>query len=1203
MYNFVLFLSWIVHRHINNPDSLINFVTVRNCLYTLICLLMPLFVASGKDRLPGVFLSEKDGLSSNWVHCCIQDSRGFLWIGTSEGLDLYDGQLVRSFGHATYSLLEADGKIWSGTENGLWTYSIDSGEFLPFEAVTRYGVNIVSRVNALKITDGTVVWAGTDGQGVFLYNTTNGSLVQHSIQTPYVHKILSSPDGRVIVVDKEGVGHLYSAKGDYIMPIGERVRIQKDTLRDREGNCWIPTEDQGLLKITREDSEMETFSLPATGASIPSKGRIPLAEDADGCIFMGIHNILYTLEYGRGEIRRCSNFSTRGEITRLLYSPEGLWIGTDSDGIFLYNPVKKTVKHYQTGAKTQVLYRTSKGELLVGTNLGIFSFSPDNDNFFPSLNRKNIRIVIDGKPPVDASLKEFELVSQSSVVAMCEDRGHYLYMATSNRGLFRMDMITRGWEHLVTSAGSTDNLPWKDITTLFRSGDGVIWCGTAGDGLWFLPQGSLTFRHYSSEDRRLYKSEIDDIAEDRDGNLWLCTASSLLKLNTSTSTVTPFNIKASSIIYASSGKLWTGRQDALVAFLPEQFYPQHLTSNTVIREMTVGDSTLFIPPGGRSVRLSYKNNRFSLRLASLSYSNPSQNLYTWQLKGFDRDWNSPSASPIVTYTKVPPGDYVFQVQDCDDRIHITISPPWWRSTWVIVFYILAAAAILFMLLYYWQGRINRRYATLMKTQEEEREKALYKQRIRFFMGLVHEIRTPLTLIRLQHEKDAPGANDTITRNLDYMQETINRILTYDKQASGNIEMILTRLDLREVVASISGTFADSAASEGIQLITDLGEEVVPVSADEDMISKILTNLLSNALKYTKDRISISVSRDGADAVISVTDNGPGVREDQREKIFEMFYTPPDDPIAETSGIGVGLAYARQLANAHGGSIIVENAVPNGASFVFRMPALDESLSEPKAPAERMRSSNDRRLTILVVEDNRELRETLRSDLSAWYDILTAANGEEALGWIEKDSVDLVVSDVMMPVMDGLQLCRHIKSQISYSHIPVILLTAKVSLDAKSEGMESGANAYVEKPFSIRQLHGQIENLIALRENFRESVARGDLAQPEVQGPEADFIRSINDSIERQISEENFSIEALAYDMAMSRTNFFRKFKALTGITPNDHLKNYRLDKAADLIRKGARINEAAESVGFSSSSYFAKCFKARFGVLPKDYLK
>ena len=204
MYNFVLFLSWIVHRHINNPDSLINFVTVRNCLYTLICLLMPLFVASGKDRLPGVFLSEKDGLSSDWVHCCIQDSRGFLWIGTSEGLDLYDGQLVRPFGHATYSLLEADGKIWSGTENGLWTYSIDSGEFLPFVAVTRYGVNIVSRVNALEITDGTVVWAGTDGQGVFLYNTTNGSLVQHSIQTPYVHKILPSPDGRVIVVDKEG---------------------------------------------------------------------------------------------------------------------------------------------------------------------------------------------------------------------------------------------------------------------------------------------------------------------------------------------------------------------------------------------------------------------------------------------------------------------------------------------------------------------------------------------------------------------------------------------------------------------------------------------------------------------------------------------------------------------------------------------------------------------------------------------------------------------------------------------------------------------------------------------------------------------------------------------------------------------------------------------------------------------------------------
>ena len=226
---------------------------------------------------------------------------------------------------------------------------------------------------------------------------------------------------------------------------------------------------------------------------------------------------------------------------------------------------------------------------------------------------------------------------------------------------------------------------------------------------------------------------------------------------------------------------------------------------------------------------------------------------------------------------------------------------------------------------------------------------------------------------------------------------------------------------------------------------------------------------------------------------------------------------------------------------------------------------------------------------------------MQEDLSSYYRILTATDGAKALAILEEEDVDIVVSDVMMPVMDGLELCRKIKGNMAYSHIPVILLTAKVSVSDKTEGMTSGANAYVEKPFSLRQLRGQIDNLIHLREAFRKAVAEsGELPKEAPQGPDTDFINAINASIEKQIAEESFSIETLAYDMAMSRTNFFRKFKALTGGTPNDYLKNYRLTRAAELIRGGARINETAEKVGFTSSSYFAKCFKQRFGVLPKD---
>ena len=1204
MYHFVLLWFRFILEGNNKTDSLINFVSksMKKVLALLFCIIPSILgMMAGEPNPTETFLSEKNGLSSDRVLCCMQDSRGFLWIGTASGLDLYDGQQVLPFGHASYCILEVDGKIWSGTENGIWIYAADSGDYSRFTEVTRYGVNIISRVNALSFSEDSVVWIGTNGQGIFLYNTKTGNLTQHSTRTPFVEKIVANQNGRVLVVDKDGLGHWYSGKGDYLKPSGEKISAVTDTLTDREGNKWIPTPDRGLLRISREDSEIEIYPVAGVSPDMPN-GQVPIAEDLDGCIFIGLNNKLYVLSHGSNDMTLCGNVSPHGHITRLLNTPDALWIGTDIDGIYRYEPEEKTVRHYHTGANTQALYRTAQGELLVGTNLGLFAFNPSEDRFYPLLNRKNIRIVIDGQPPRGASLKEFELVSQSSVVAMCEDSGHYLYMATSNRGLFRMDTVTRGWEHLVSSSGSSDNLPWERIVSLFRGSDGTIWCGTSGDGLWRLQQGSLTFKRYGAIDKRLSESDIYGMAEDNEGNLWISSSTGLWSLDPSGTGVTPFNIKSGSVLYAADGRLFLGRQDALLSLFPGKLSAHKIIPNTVIREMRVGDSTLFIPPGGRSVQLPYEKNSFSIRLAALSYSNPLQHYYSWQLKGFDRDWNTPSASPSVTYTNVPPGDYVFQVRDCEDTIHLTIRPPWWWSGWAVSLYVLfGVSAVVFMLMY-WQKRINRRYETLMKEREEEREKALYKQRIRFFMGLVHEIRTPLTLIRLQHEKDSPRSDDTITRNLDYMQDTINRILTYDKQSSGDIEMILTRLDIREVVSSITGTFVESAASEGIKLDTILADDEIPVNADEDMLSKILTNLLSNALKYTKDHITVSVTSDMDNAVISVTDNGPGVRKDQREKIFGMFYTAPDDPVAEVSGIGVGLAYARQLAQAHGGSIDVEDAVPGGASFVLRIPLLKQASSSSVEPVKVKADSKDR-LTVLIVEDNRELRETLQEDLSAWYNIISASNGEEALARLEHEYVDLVVSDVMMPVMDGFQLCRSIKSQISFNHIPVILLTAKVSLDAKSEGMESGANAYMEKPFTIRQLHGQIDNLISLRESFRQSVTSGHFSGTSQFGPETDFINSINDSIEKQISEESFSIEALASDMAMSRTNFFRKFKALTGITPNEYLKNYRLDRSSELISKGARINEAAESVGFTSSSYFAKCFKNRFGVLPKDYLK
>ena len=1143
-------------------------------------------------------LSENEGLSGNNVRCCFQDSRGFLWLGTDRGLNQYDGNSVKLFPRATCCLAESGGIIWVGTEEGLWTYSHEDGKFSHFKGVTAYGVNIISRVNDIAVTRDGLIWAGTEGQGLFLYDTVSGELVQRSVRTPFVERVFPAPDGRIIIADKDGTNHIYSSKGDYIRTTLEALPVRSDTLIDREGTRWIPTSDRGLLKITAADRGTMTFPFP-DGAAVD--GIVTLAEDPEGTLIIGNGESIYTLSQGQDKCTLWGNISPHGHITQVLALPGEIWVGTDTDCICRIVKAGKSIRHYHTGGTVNVLYRTGRGTLMAGTNLGIFSYNTTEDRLSKDLNRKDIQIVIDGKKPDGSYPKEFEVVSQSSVVAVCEDAsGHYLYLATSNRGVFRKNLFTNAWEHLVSSGASRETLPWNKITLLFRSGDGTVWAGTDNEGLWSMDPEDLSFKILTPLNPKLRESRVFSMTEDGAGNLWICTSSGLWRMNPRSGAEEQYNIKAESIIYGTDGKLYMGCRDGVISMLPQTKLTQEMQPPVVIRELAVGDSTVYIPPGGKKITLSHLQNSFTISLAALSFTDPSHNLFSWQLSGIDPDWTTPSNTAAASYSRVPPGEYLFRVQGCDDSLRITIRPPWWKSAWAISLYIIMAVVAFVLILLYWQRRMALRYSAIMKKQEEEREKALYKQRIRFFIGLIHEIRTPLTLIRLQHEKDRPGADDAITRNLDYMQNTISKILTYDKNASGDIEMSKRHVDLRETVSSVTATFKDSAASENIELTCNVGDTPVPVNVDTDMITKILTNLLSNALKYTKDRITITVGMEKDDAVVSVSDNGPGVRKDRRDKIFGMFWTDPDDKVAQSSGIGVGLAYARQLAEAHGGSLIVEDAVPEGASFILRIPVSKDTDARESLPAAATPSSRER-LKVLIVEDNRELRETLSARLSEWYDILTAPEGRTALNLIEEKEVDIVVSDVMMPVMDGFELCRSIKGQLAYSHIPVILLTAKVTLEAKSEGMESGADAYVEKPFSIRQLRGQIDNLIRLRESFRRMVTGDTVGREVPSGPEAGFIRAINESIEKQISEEDFSIEGLASDMAMSRTNFFRKFKALTGITPNDYLKNYRLDRAAALIRSGARINEAAESVGFTSSSYFAKCFKARFGVLPKDY--
>lgn len=556
-------------------------------------------------------------------------------------------------------------------------------------------------------------------------------------------------------------------------------------------------------------------------------------------------------------------------------------------------------------------------------------------------------------------------------------------------------------------------------------------------------------------------------------------------------------------------------------------------------------------------------------------------------------------------------------------LRIIITPPWWLSIPAYITYALALFFIIGYITYRWRMHVKRKYHQMMEDFRITQDKEIYKQKISFFINLVHEIRTPLSLICLPLEKLRDGKIEEhgkhltlIEKNVSYLLEITNQLLDFQKIENKKMKLDLKRHDINAIIKDIAEQFKDAASIKGLELFVSLPAPEMEAIVDNDIIRKIMVNLMSNALKYAASMIELSLKESDGHIVICVSNDGPRIPEGQKEKIFQIFYQIPDDK-KQMPGTGIGLAFSKSLAESHQGTLSVENLPSSGCSFILSLPLkratekLPETESHPESEGFEpdLPQTKNKRHTVLIVEDNIELQNEIREALEQWYKVYTAGNGKEALEKLEtNDATDVIVSDVMMPEMDGIEMCRHIKTNLTYSHIPIILLTAKTNLESKTEGMENGAEVYMEKPFSIKQLHNQIENLLKLRLAFHELMLRSagtthETPISEYIQSECDitFMKEVDTALTKHLDEESFSVDNLADAMNMSRTNFYRKLKMLTGMAPNIYIKNFRLNQAAELLAQNMRINEVMLRVGFMAPSYFAKCFKAKFGKLPKEY--
>jgi signal transduction histidine kinase/DNA-binding response OmpR family regulator len=707
----------------------------------------------------------------------------------------------------------------------------------------------------------------------------------------------------------------------------------------------------------------------------------------------------------------------------------------------------------------------------------------------------------------------------------------------------------------------------------------------------------------------------------------------------------------------------------IVTFRPEDLPTNVSAGRVILTDFRVFENPVSLPEPinrMRGVTLSHDQNFFSFRFSALEFLRTDKVNYAYKMEGFDRDWVQAGSRAYAGYTNLDHGSYVFQVKATDadgvwsdsvTTLSVVVHPPWWETPWAYSLFTLVIISVLYGAWRYDRRRVQLRHQLEMKGFEARKLLEVDQLKTRFFANISHECRTPLTLIlgpagKLRSRLSDPDARrdlETIERNANSLLGLINRLLDLSKLDAGRMVLQVCPMDLVPLLKRLVASFASLADRKRVTLVFDPHDHELVACVDQEKLETIVINLLSNAFKFTDTGGEIVVMlrrRSGTNQTagdtmenttetgwveISVTDTGVGIPEEKLEKVFDRFYQVDGSSTRTTGGTGIGLSLAQELVELHRGTIHVASKVGEGSTFVVGLPLGKEKYAPDQIvqPAPGLARETDRSLPlaaevrgveedeggtaggppsapiVLIVEDNAELRRYIREYLENDYRVAEAADGVEGLDRAFSMLPDLVITDIMMPRMDGVELCRRLKNDDRTSHIPVIVLTARASGESKMEALETGGDDYIIKPFEVEELVVRVRNLIEtrreLREKFRENIVLqpGDIA---VTSSDARFLKRLMESIERHMAEPDCDTQSLARDVCMSRMQLNRKLKALTGHSTHEFLRAQRLKRAAQLLHHhGGNISEVAYEVGFASPSHFAQAFKEQFGVSPSDY--
>jgi len=1202
-------------------------------------------------------------LDHNEVTTVFKDNKGNIWLGTNgKCLNKYD-QATNSFnrilidvssdfilGHLPKIFIEDfDGDFWIGNDLSKMVVWNKSENIFEIRNIVENSIPIFD----IYIDSKGVFWITTDGYGIFLYDKKLGILkhLEHDENNQF-----SIPNNQI-----------------------------SSALEDKAGIYWLSTYNEGICKLVLSKSNFKHyFHKPGVVNSLSSERAQSVIQDDDGRIWIGtdggglnlFNQDTETFQHFLAD-EADENSLSSNKITYLEKSCNNyLWICTWDRGLNLFNPTTHQFKRFvndpnnpnSIGDNSVWCAKEDKnGGLWIGTQTAGL-------NYFDYKKNQFIRFLTN---PADTNS-----IKSNFVFSLHIDSKNRLFIGTS-MGLNVLNLneaYNKGIVNVDFKLLKNEKIQGYRINFINEDHEGNIWLGT-DLGLHQL-DGSLNYiRSYTDKDG-LPNNLIVGIQEDDHGFLWITSKGGLTQFNpktnefvnyTSNDGIQGIEFQSKSIDITNDGKIIVGGINGVNIFDPENFIHKPDSILPVLTQLRlfnnpvgVGDTLknrVLLPKPLADldlIELKYDERHISFDFVALYYANPERINYAYRMKNLDNDFILSGSNRTANYSSLLPGDYEFEVKTSlyshwdnagQTSIKIKVLPPPWKSWWAYTLYVILAVLITWVTLKYYTKIVN-----------EEKEHELDQLKLRFFINVAHEFRTPLTLILNPVDKILESENidevkdsaKTIQRSSHRLLNLVNQILDFRKVDMGKAEISLLEGDVINFSNLVFDFFKDMAEQKNIQYIFSPAVKSLTSKFDPDKLEKILTNLLSNALKYTgiNGKVELVISKKTAKIrsksypfsrtpmqevlEIMIIDNGIGFSSDHLKNVFSRFYKPDNTK----TGTGIGLNYTKSLVDLLGGSIDVESRKSEGTTVVVKLPMLlDHRAKEVKKllPGEYSfdqvsiqsveyeiestdsveegsvhsvsidESSDGREKTILIVEDNKLLQSQLKQELETKYRVFQSFNGEDGLKKALRYFPDIIVSDVMMPEMDGFELCKSLKNNFDTCHIPVILLTARNLDKDKIEGFITGADDYIPKPFNMNVLKIRLENLIASRLKLREkyNAPGGVYISKEVTTNSTDeaFLDKATRVIIDNIDKSDFNLEALLKELSVSRTTFFRKITSITGHSPTQFIRTVRLKYAADLlINKKLPIKEVAYMSGFNSTSYFSKTFREHFKITPNEYI-